>query len=59
MLATKQHALNVINKLPETVGIDEIMYQLYLLEKIHKGQNDIKNNRTLSSEELRQEIEQW
>lgn len=59
MLAAKQQALIAINKLPEDVNIDEIMYQLYIVDKIRKGQEDVENQRTLSSAELKQEIEQW
>ncbi|MEQ1527863.1 MAG: hypothetical protein ABL925_01000 [Methylococcales bacterium] len=59
MLAAKQEALNAISKLPDDTDIDEIMYQLYVLAKIRKGQDDIENHRTLSSSELQRAIEQW
>ena len=59
MLAFKQEALNTINKLPEDTGIDEIMYQLYVVDKIRKGQEAVEQRQVLSSEELKREIDSW
>ena len=59
MHAPKQEALDAINKLPEDVDMDEIMYRLYVLDKIRKGQEAISQGRTISSEDLKREIESW
>lgn len=36
MLAIKQEVLKVINQLPEDADMDEIMYRLYVLDKIKR-----------------------
>ncbi|MGR9012172.1 MAG: hypothetical protein ACU83U_00865 [Gammaproteobacteria bacterium] len=59
MPAVKQAALNTINKLPEDADIDEIMYQLYVVDKIQKAQQAVEQQRVLSSEELKREIDSW
>jgi len=59
MLAIKQEALCTINALPDDTDIEEIMYRLYIIDKIRKGQQAIKQNQVLSSDELKQEIETW
>ena len=59
MHAAKQEALETIGKLPEDVDMEEIMYRLYVLDKIRKGQEAVEQGRTLTSEELRQEIDSW
>jgi 5,10-methylene-tetrahydrofolate dehydrogenase/methenyl tetrahydrofolate cyclohydrolase len=59
MLAVKQAALNTINKLPEDADIDEIMYQLYVVDKIQKAQQAIEQQHVLSSEDLKREIDSW
>ncbi len=59
MLAVKQAALNTINKLPEDADIDEIMYQLYVVDKIQKAQQAVEQQHVLSSEELKREIDSW
>ncbi|MGZ5071441.1 MAG: hypothetical protein ACXWF8_19120 [Methylobacter sp.] len=59
MLAVKQVALNTITKLPEDVDIDEIMYQLYVVDKIQKAQQAVVQGHVLTSEELKREIDSW
>ena len=43
MQPIKQGVLRTINKLLEDVNMDEIMYRLYVLEKIRKGQQAIED----------------
>jgi predicted transcriptional regulator len=59
MLAVKQEALNTIDQLPEDTDIDEIMYRLYVLDKVRQGQEAVEAGRTTTSEELEQEIDTW
>lgn len=59
MQAAKQDALNTINQLPETADMEEIMYRLYVLDKVRKGQKAIEQGETNTSEELRREIDSW
>ena len=57
--SAKQDALNVIQRLPDNVDLEEIMYRLYVLEKVRKGRDDVANGRVMSAEDLRQEIKTW
>jgi len=59
MLAIKQEALRTINDLPDDADIDEIMYRLYVLDKIRKGQQAVEQNNVLTADELKREIEAW
>ena len=59
MQAAKQEALNAIKHLPEDTDMDEIMYQLYVLDKIRKGQEAVEQGRTVTSDELKQDIDTW
>jgi len=59
VLAVKQAALNTISKLPEDTDIDEIMYQLYVIDKIRKAQQAVQLKQVLSSEDLKREIDLW
>ena len=59
MQPIKQEALNAIGKLPEDVDMDEIMYRLYVVDKIRKGQQAIEDEQTISLEDIRKEIEKW
>lgn len=59
MQAAKQEALHTIGQLPENTDMDEIMYRLYVLDKIRKGQKAVEQGKTISSDELEQEINSW
>jgi hypothetical protein len=59
MQAAKQEALNSISQLSENTDMDEIMYRLYVLDKIRKGQESVEQGKTISSEELKREIDSW
>ena len=56
---TKQEALNVIQRLPDNAGTEEIMYQLYVLESIRRGRHDAAEGNTQSAEEVLKEIQRW
>jgi len=59
MQAAKQEALNTIGQLPEDTDMDEIMYRLYVLDKIRKGQEAVEQGKTITSEKLKREIDSW
>ncbi|SDH04272.1 hypothetical protein [Nitrosomonas sp. Nm132] len=59
MLAAKQEALKTIDQLPDDADMDEIMYRLYVLDKIRKGQEAAEQGKTVTSEQLKREIEAW
>lgn len=59
MQALKQEALNTISQLPDDTNMEEIMYRLYVLDKIQKGQKAVKQGKTLTSKELQREIDTW
>lgn len=57
--SAKQEAISAIERLPDDVPFDEIVYRLYVLSKIQQGVKDIDAGRTVSTEELVREIEAW
>ncbi len=59
MQAAKQDALNTINQVPENADMEEIMYRLYVLDKVRKGQEALERGDTLTSEELERDIDSW
>ena len=59
MPAAKQAALEAIARLPDDTDMDEIMYRLYVLDKIRKGRDAAEQGQTTSHEDLKREIETW
>jgi predicted transcriptional regulator len=57
--SAKQQAIEAIEQLPDNVPMDEIVYRLYVLNKVHQGLDDVDSGRVVSSEALAAEIEQW
>jgi predicted transcriptional regulator len=55
----KQQAIEAIEQLPDNVALDEIVYRLYVLNKVRQGLEDVDAGRVVSSEALAAEIEQW
>jgi hypothetical protein len=55
----KQDALKTLQHLPDDADIDEIMYQLYVVDKIRKSREAIENGDVITHEELKREMEQW
>jgi hypothetical protein len=45
--------------MPESSSIDDIMYQLYVMDKVRKGRDAVKNGDSISVDELRKETESW
>ena len=55
----KQEALEAIQRLPDTADMEEIMYRLYVLENIRRGQRDAAEGKTQPTEEVLKDIQSW
>lgn len=49
----KQDAINLINNLPDNVSWDDLMYHLYVRQKIEAGKNAARDGKVYSGEEAR------
>jgi len=59
METLKEEAISAISKLPKSANIDDVMYRLYVIDKIQKGQKAIRNGKTVSVEALKEELKLW
>ena len=59
MKSVKEEAIRALASLPDDAPIDEVMYRLYVIDKIAHGQDAIKEGRIISATELLKEIESW
>lgn len=55
----KQDALEAIQQLPDSVDFEDILYRLYVLENIRRGQQDAADGRSQTAEELLKDIQSW
>ena len=51
MHIAKEKLETFLKDLPEEVDTEEVMYRLYLLQKIETGEKDIREGRTVTHEE--------
>lgn len=56
MATAKEAARQLIERLPEQVSWDEIMYELYVKQKIEAGLADVRAGRTVSHEDVKAEL---
>jgi predicted transcriptional regulator len=52
-------ALDLIQRLRDDVTLDDIMYEIYVIQKIERGLKDVEQGRTTKHEDFKEEISQW
>jgi DNA mismatch repair ATPase MutL len=55
----KDNIAEMIHDLPEDSTLEDIQYHLYVLEKIRKGQESIKDGKGISHEEAKIRLSKW
>ena len=55
----KKEVISLIEELPDDITLDEIIYHLYIKQKLLKAKEDIANGRTYSHEQVKKMAEKW
>jgi hypothetical protein len=55
----KEEVLELVRQLPDEVDVEEVIYRLYLREKLAAAEADIAAGRTLSPKEVREQARTW
>lgn len=56
MQNAKQEAIDAIQRQPDSTDTEEMMYRLYVLENVRRGQQDAESGKTESAEEVLKDI---
>ena len=56
MPSVKEAARQIIEHLPENATWDELMYELYVKQKIEQGLADVETGRTVSHDQVKTEL---
>lgn len=59
MRIAKHELQQLVEDLPEQVEVDEVLYRLYLREKLITAEEDVRTGRVLSHEEVVAETAKW
>ena len=54
-----QEVKDLVSQLPEDSEIEDVQYYLYVLEKVRKGQHDIQDGRSHTTDEVRERLKRW
>ena len=57
--SAKKATLQLVERLDDDVSFEDIIYQLYVLEKIQRGMKDAQEGRVVSHEEAKQQLSRW
>jgi len=55
----KKDAIDIITNLPDDADMEKIMYRLYVLENIRRGQEDAEKGKTTPVEQVLLDIQTW
>jgi hypothetical protein len=55
----KTQLIKLVEDLPETVEIEDVLYRLALREKLVAAEEDVREGRVLSEDEVEAEIARW
>lgn len=55
----RDQIISFIKTLPDDVTLEDIMYHLYVREKIFRGIKDADKGKKVSNEEAKKTIEKW
>jgi hypothetical protein len=58
-MISKTELLHSIQDLPENFTLDVLLEKLLLIEKIQKGQLQVKDGKTYSTEEAKEKLKKW
>ena len=59
MPTIKEEVVKMIKNLPDEVGYDEIMAEIYFKQKVDKSLKQIDEGKVISHEEAKKRIEKW
>ena len=59
MTIARKQLLEMINELPEETEVDELMYRLYLRQKLAAAEEDVRRGRTVPHDEAVRESSTW
>ena len=55
----KQATLKMLRNLRDDVSYDDIMYELYVLEKIQRGLRELDQGKGIPHEEVKKSLSKW
>lgn len=58
-MLTKEKVKELVNHMPETFSVDDLIEEVILLQKIERARQQVKDREFLTEEELDKEFDSW
>ncbi|MEK7264132.1 MAG: hypothetical protein AAB071_06435 [Bacteroidota bacterium] len=55
----KEAVSSVLKMMGDDVSYDEVMYEIYLLQKVERGLQEIEEHKTVPHEEAKKRLQKW
>lgn len=55
-MTVKEQVLKMLQQLPDECSVEDVHYQLYLIEKVRRGLKSIDEGKGISHEQVRQQL---
>ena len=59
MTTLKEELIYTAETLSDNASLDDVMYKLYVLDRIHQAEVEEQRGATITLEELRKESDKW
>lgn len=59
MTVARSEVLRMVRRLPARIEVEDLIYHLYVREKLARAEADIAAGRTISHEEVRKRVTTW
>lgn len=59
MASAKEEVEALLNRLPDNCTLEDIQYQLYVLEKIRRGSESAETQPVLTHEQVEARLQKW
>lgn len=59
MSTLRQDVIKAFRNMSDDADVDEMMYQLYVIDRIRRGEQDIKDGNTYTQEEVEKMAKKW
>jgi hypothetical protein len=58
-MITKDKVIELVEHMPDTFSIDDLVERILILEKIEKAQKEIENGDGMDWEDFKKEMDKW
>ena len=59
MKTAKEEVRDILDRLPDDASLEDIQYNIYVCQKVEKGEADMRAGRTLSQVQVEERFAQW